>query len=166
MDPGAVLMKKATTQADTPAVQRYQKAIGSLMYIMLQTRPDIAFAVSTVSQFAQNPNSTHYNAVKRIFKYLAGSTDLGVTYGTTDQGLVGYTDADWGGCLNTRKSTGAYLFLLYGGPISWSSKRQQTVALSSTESEYMAETQATKEAIWLRHFLSEIGLFDTEPVVI
>lgn len=136
------------------------------MYIMLQTRPDIAFAVSTVSQFAQNPNTSHYNAVKRIFRYLAGSTDLGVTYGTTDQGLIGYTDADWCGCRDTRKSTGAYLFLLYGGPISWCSKRQQTVALSSTEAEYMAETQATKEAIWLRCFLTEIGVFHDDVVVI
>lgn len=166
MDSGAVLMKEATTQADTPTIRRYQKAIGSLMYIMLQTRPDIAFAVSTVSQFAQNPNTSHYNAVKRIFRYLAGSTDLGVTYGTTDQGLIGYTDADWGGCRDTRKSTGAYLFLLYGGPISWCSKRQQTVALSSTEAEYMAETQATKEAIWLRCFLTEIGVFHDDVVVI
>jgi len=86
----------------------------------------------TVSQFGQNHNASHCNAVKRIFKYLAGTTELGVTYGTTDVGLIGYTDADWGGCRDTRKSTGANLFLLYGGPISWCSKRQQTVALSST----------------------------------
>jgi hypothetical protein len=80
--------------------------------------------------------------------------------------LSGYTDADWGGCHDTRKSTGAYLFLLYGGPISWCSKHQQSVALSLTEAEYMAETQATKEAIWLRRFLSEIGYFHDDDVVV
>jgi len=94
MDSDAVLMKESATQADITVIRRYQKAVGSLMYIMLQTRPDITFAVSVVSQFAQNPNTSHYNAVKRIFKYLAGTTDLGVTYGTTDVGLIDYTDAD------------------------------------------------------------------------
>jgi len=133
---------------------------------MLQTRPDITFAVSIVSQFAQNPNTSHYNAIKRIFKYLADTTDIGVTYGTTDVNLISYTDADWGGCHDTRKSTGAYLFLLYGGPISWCSKCQQSVALSLTEAEYMAETQATKEAIWLRRFLGEIDYFYDNNVVV
>ena len=136
------------------------------MYIMLQTHSDIIFVIFTVSQFAQNFNMSHYNAVKRIFKYLVGTMNLSVTYGTTDVNLIGYTDADWGGCRDTRKSTGAYLFLLYGGPISWCSKRQQSVALSLTEAEYMAETQATKEAIWLRRFLSEIGYFHDDNVVV
>ncbi len=136
------------------------------MYIMLQTRSDITFAVSTVSQFAQNSNTSHYNAVKWIFKYLADIMNLSVIYDITDNDLIDYINADWGGCHNTRKFTEAYLFLLYEGLISWCSKCQQFIALFSTEAEYMAKMQAMKEAIWLRRFLSEIGYFYDNNVVI
>jgi len=166
MNSNAVLMKESITQADITVIWRYQKAVRLLMYIMLQTHSDITFAVFTVSQFAQNPNTSHYNAVKQIFKYLAGTMDLSVIYGITDNDLISYTDADWGGCHNIRKFTEAYLFLLYEGLISWCSKCQQSVTLFLTEAEYMAEMQAMKKAIWLRHFLSEIGYFHDNNVVI
>jgi len=136
------------------------------MYIMLQTRSDITFAVSTVSQFAQNSNTSHYNVVKWIFKYLTDIMNLSVIYDITDNDLIDYINADWGGCHNTRKFTEAYLFLLYEGLISWCSKCQQFIALFSTEAEYMAKMQAMKEAIWLRRFLSEIGYFHDNNVVI
>ena len=129
------------------------------MYIMLQTCSDITFTVSTVSQFTQNPNTSHYNTVKQIFKYLADTMNLSVIYSITDNDLISYINADWGGCHNIRKFTEAYLFLLYEGLISWCSKHQQFVALFLSEAEYMTETQATKKAIWLRCFLSEIGYF-------
>ncbi len=166
MNSDAVFMKKSTTQADITVIWQYQKAVRSLMYIMLQTHSDIIFVIFTVSQFAQNFNMSHYNAVKRIFKYLAGTMNLSVIYDITDNGLIDYTDADWSGCHNIRKFTEAYLFLLYEGFISWCFKRQQFVALSLTEAKYMAETQAMKEAIWLRRFLSEIGYFHDNNVVI
>ncbi len=166
MNSDAVLMKKSITQADITVIWQYQKAVRSLMYIMLQTHSDITFTVSTVSQFAQNPNMSHYNAVKRIFKYLTDTMNLNVTYNITDNNLIDYTDADWGGCHNIRKFTEAYLFLLYEGLISWCSKCQQSVALFLTEAEYMTETQAMKEAIWPRCFLSEIGYFHDDNVVI
>ncbi len=166
MNSDAVLMKKSITQADITVIWRYQKAVKSLMYIMLQTRSDITFTVSTVSQFAQNFNTSHYNAVKRIFKYLTGTMNLSVIYDITDDDLIDYTDADWDSCHNIRKFTEAYLFLLYEGFISWCFKCQQFVALSLTKAEYMTETQAMKKAIWLRRFLSEIDYFHDNNVVV
>jgi len=166
MNSDAVLMKKSITQADITVIWRYQKAVRSLMYIMLQTHSDITFIIFTVSQFAQNPNTSHYNAVKWIFKYLTDTMNLSVIYDITDDSLIDYTNADWGGCHNIRKFTEAYLFLLYEGLISWCSKCQQFVALFLTEAEYMVETQAIKKAIWLRCFLSEIGYFHDNNVVI
>ena len=134
---------------------KYQSAVGSLMYAMLGTRPNIAYAVSKVSQFSMNPNSTHWIAVKRIFRYLAGTPNRGLYYGVTGT-ATGFTDADWGGS-DDRKSIGGYTFLLNGSTISWNSKKQSTVALSSTEAEYMALTQAVKESIWLQVLLSDLG---------
>jgi len=126
----------------------------------------IIFAVSTVSQFAQNFNTSHYNAVKWIFKYLADTINLSVIYDITDDDLIDYTDADWGGCHNIKKFTEAYLFLLYEDFISWCSKCQQFIILFLIKAEYMTETQAMKKVIWLRHFLSEIDYFHDNNVVI
>ncbi len=136
------------------------------MYIMLQTHSDIIFAVFTVSQFAQNSNMSHYNAVKQIFKYLISTMDLSVIYDITDNNLISYINADWGDCHNIRKFTEAYLFLLYEGFISWCFKCQQFIALFLTEAEYMAEMQAMKKAVWLRCFLSEIDYFCDNNVII
>ncbi|KAF6517721.1 hypothetical protein HZS61_003282 [Fusarium oxysporum f. sp. conglutinans] len=134
----------------------YAKAIGSLMYLMLGTRPDIAFAVSLCSRHLANPTNEHQTAVKRIFRYLKGSQNLELVYQGGLQPLLGYTDSDWAGDLETRRSTSGYVFNLGTGAISWSSKRQRTVALSSCEAEYMGQTAATKEAVWLRALLQEL----------
>ncbi len=136
------------------------------MYIMLQTHSDITFTVFTVSQFAQNPNTSHYNTVKQIFKYLVNTMNLDVIYDIIDDGLISYTDADWGGCHNIRKFTEAYLFLLYEGLISWCSKCQQSVALFLMKVKYMVKMQAMKEAIWLRCFLNEIDYFHDNNVIV
>jgi len=150
-------------QAESVDKGVYQAAVGSLMYAMTCTRPDIAYAVSTVSQFASDPSTDHWIAVKRIFRYLKKTKSLGLVFkgisedyeGTNSFLPVGYSDADWAGGYD-RKSVGAFIFLLNGTAISWSSKKQDTVALSSTESEYMALTKAGKEAIWLRKLLHRI----------
>ena len=140
----------------TPDVKlRYQSAIGSLMYAMLGTRPDIAYAVSQVSQYSTNPSPTHFTGMKRIFRYLAGSVDRGLLYSMSGIG-EGFTDADWGSG-EDRRSIGGYTFILNGAAISWHSKKQSTVALSSTEAEYMALTQAVKEALWLQAILRDLG---------
>ena len=143
-------------QAEQKHKARYQSAVGSLMYAMLGTRPDLAFAVSVVSRYAHNPTLKHWGAVKRIFSYLKGTVHLQLTFQGTLSDLVGYTDSDWAGCTATRRSTSGYVFNVGSAAISWSSKRQATVALSTCEAEYIGQTQATKEAIWLRSLLTSL----------
>ena len=159
VDPAVHLAKTETEFLATPANednrQRYQSAVGSLMYAMLGTRPDIAYAVGIVSQHCTNPNGHHWTAVKRIFRYLAGMRGLGILYGGGARS-EGFCDSDWGGS-SDRRSTSGYVFMFNGGAISWASRKQPTVALSSTEAEYIALTQATKEVLWLRSLFYEIG---------
>ena len=119
-------------------------------------RPDIAFAISVVIRHASNPDSLHWQAVKRIFRYLKGSLKLQLTFRGPLQVLSGYSDADWAGDHDTRRSTSGFVFNIGSGAISWSAKRQPTVALSSCEAEYMGQTQATKEAIWLKSLLAQL----------
>jgi hypothetical protein len=133
----------------------YREAVGALNWASMATRPDIAFAVGTVARFAANPGIAHWDAVKRIYRYLAGTRDLWLTYGETKRVLEGYADAD-GSMTEDRRAITGYAFLIDGGAVSWSSKRQEIVSLSTTESEYVAATHGMKEAIWLRSLLSEV----------
>jgi hypothetical protein len=126
------------------------------MYAMTQTRPDIAFAVSLLSRFAHNPSQTHIKAAKRVIRYLKTTRTIGITYEGSKHGFYGYSDADWGGNIDTRQSTSGYVFFLFGGAISWRTTRQRVVALSSTESEYYGLTNAAREAKWLRSLLTEL----------
>ncbi len=116
----------------------YKAAVGSLMYAMVGTRPDLAFPVSMVSQFMSGAGPSHWMAVKRIMGYLKGTLDLKLCLGGKDVSLKGYCDADWGGDANERRSTTGYVFFVGVGAISWNCKRQPTIALSTTEAEYMA----------------------------
>ena len=143
----------------------YSRAIGSLMYAMLGTRVDTAFSVSVLSRYLTNPGPTHIKAVKRMMRYLKGTSHMELAFRGTLRPFVGYTDADWAGDLQTRRSTSGFLFNIGSGAISWSSKRQPTVSLSTCEAEYVAQTQATKEAIWLRSLLSQL-LDENEPSAI
>ena len=161
MDSKTVYTVNAEGQADEATVKDYQGMVGSLLYLAVYSRPDILYAVVKLSQFSTNPSLIHLAAVKRIFRYLRSCPDLGITY-SRDGGeqLVGYTDANWGGgnvAEDGRRSTSAYIFTLGGGPISWSSKRQHTVATSSCEAEYIGQCNAAKEAVWLRLLLREVG---------
>jgi hypothetical protein len=133
----------------------YHEAVGSLMYAALGSRPDIAFAVQTVSRFSKNPGPVHWEAVKRIFRYLKGSMEWWLTFGRSRMDLTGFMDAD-GSMAEDRHAISGYAFLIHGGAVSWSAKRQEIVALSTTEAEYVAITHAAKEAIWLRSFISQI----------
>jgi reverse transcriptase-like protein len=133
----------------------YREAVGSLMYAAMGTRPDIAFATSTVAQFSENPGWAHWEAVKQIFRYLMGTKTLELTYGGEERGLVGYVDAD-GASQEHRRAISGYVFMVDGGAVSWSSKKQELVTLSTAEAEYVAQTHAAKEAIWLRRLLTEI----------
>ena len=136
----------------------YASAVGSLMYAMVCTRPDIAHAVGLVSRFMSNPGKEHWCAVKWILRYLKGTTDVGLLFGKgSSLSVRGYVDADFAGDIDNRRSTTGYVFTLAGGPVSWKSTLQATVALSTTEAEYMAATEAAKEALWLKGLIKELG---------
>lgn len=137
----------------------FREAVGSLMFLAMVSRPDIMFSVNVVSRYLNCYNNTHWQAVKRIFRYLRGTADLGITYkgGESELKLEGYSDADYASDLATRRSTTGYTFILAGGPVSWTSRRQKLVTLSTTEAEYVAAAAAAKEAIWLRKLLSDLG---------
>lgn len=138
----------------------YREAIGSLLFAARISRPDIEYAVNYLSQFLEYNDQEHWKAVKRIFRYLKQTIDYGIIFGKSGSinELAGFTDADYAGCLQTRKSRSGYIFLLNGAPISWSSQRQNCVSLSTTEAEYVALANGTKEAIWLRRLLNELGI--------
>ena len=142
----------------THIIKWYQSAIGSLMWPAVHTRPDISYSVGVLSRYCANPGPIHCNLVYQIFRYLAGTLELGINFrsDSADE-LVGYTDSGWAGLKDGRRSTGGYTFLLSGGPVSHQSKQQATVALSPTEAEYMAITQAGKAALWIARFLATLG---------
>ncbi|UYV79406.1 hypothetical protein LAZ67_17002496, partial [Cordylochernes scorpioides] len=146
----------------------YRQTIGSLLYLMTGTRHDIAYAVSRVSQFMNNPGPSHWTAVKKIFGYLKATKNIGICFGGSSctTSLIGFSDADFAGDLDTRKSTTGFVFMLNNGPISWCSQKQNCVSLSTTESEYIAASKAKKEAIWLRQFLGELHQEQVKPTTI
>ena len=158
MEPGKKFQKLSETE--TPVeVKLYQQMIGSLTYVATATRPDIAAAVNILSKYMANPGKEHMEGVKRILRYIRGTIDYGLCYNAQDNSciLVGYSDADWAGDIDTRHSTSGYVFQIYNNTISWCSKKQKTVAKSTTEAEYVALSFATQEAIWLRCLLKNIG---------
>src|ERR1700678_272432 len=130
----------------------YHEAVGSLMYASLGTRPDISFAVQTVSRFSLKPGTAHWEAVKRIFRYLKGTRDLWLSYGDKVRELEEYADAD-GSMAEDRKAISGYAFLI---TVSWSAKRQEIISLSTMESKYVAAVYAAKEALWLRSLISQL----------
>jgi hypothetical protein len=113
------------------------------MYASLGTRPDISYAVTTVSRFSSNPGQAHWDAVRRIYRYVLGTTTLKLTYGGVESALTGYADAD-GSMGKDRRAVSGYAFLIDGGAVLWSSKRQDIILLSTTESEYVAATHTAK----------------------
>ena len=111
------LQEELVDKAKPEVIREYQSMVGSLMYPMIQTRPDICYTITILSRYNHNPNAKHIAAVKRVIRYLKGTMDHGITYGT-DSALTGYTDADWASNIETRRSLGTYVFLLYGGAVS------------------------------------------------
>ena len=135
----------------------YREAVGSLLYLSQITRPDITFSVNLVSRYIEDPKEQHWTAVKRIFKYLKGTINFGLIFSSRQKLMLkGYSDADYAGDLDTRRSTSGSVFTLGSGSIAWSSRRQQCVSLSTTESEYIALSQAVQELTWLKLFLGEL----------
>ena len=134
----------------------YREAIGSLMYLMIGSRPDIAYAVGKLARFCENPKMKHWIAVKRVLRYVKGTSKMGLCYnGLNPEKVVGYTDSDWAGDVSDRKSTSAYVFMMAGAAVTWNSTKQTIIATSSCEAEYVAMSATSKEAIWLTRLLKD-----------
>ncbi len=163
-DPGEKLTKD--DDSEPFSTELYQSAVGCLLFLSTWTRPDIAYAVGNVARFCSKPTKRHWVAVKRIMRYLCGTVNYGLCYdrGNQDE-CTGYSDADWGGDIDTRKSTSGYVYKLAGAAISWKSKKQASVAISTAEAEYMALASATQEGVWLQKILEDFGE-PTVPIVI
>jgi hypothetical protein len=154
---GEHLTKVSAPEVD---VKSYQSAGGVLMYSMLGTRPDLAFTVGSLGRHSAKPGIEHQHALERTLRYLRGTSDCGLVFqrgSARGTKLLGYVDADWASDVNDRKSTSGFVFMLGGASISWGSKKQTSVALSSTEAEYIVAAHVAKEAKWLRSLLTELG---------
>ena len=140
--------------------------IGGLQYLT-HTRPDIANAVGIVARFQVDPKETHLIAVKRIFRYLKGTIDFGLWYDkNSDFILKSFTNVDWAGCVEDRKSTNGGAFFLGNRLVSWLSKKQDCIAQSTAESEYVATANNCTQVIWMKQMLKDIGVLLEEPIVI
>lgn len=154
---------------DSEVKVHYQRLVGSLLYLSLCTCPDIAFTTMSLGQFNANPTRAHLLAAKGVLRYLVGTADYALEYNFLQTpvgppmrlllpGDCGMSDADWASDEVTRRSVSGYAFFLYSSLVSWSAVKQRTIALSSTEAEYMALTHAMKEAIWIRLLVTSLGL--------
>ena len=136
----------------------YQSAVGSLMYSMFGTRPDLAYAIGMVCRFMSNPIKIHWQAVKWILRYVRGTAKMKLSFRKEGQFIVrGYCDADYGADLDKRRSITGMVFTVGGNVVSWRSSLQKYIALSTTEAEWIALGEASKEAMWLRGFINEMG---------
>ena len=148
-------------ESDIKVSRGYATMIGSLMYLALGTRPDICYAVNKLAQYTANPKPIHWTAVKRVFRYLKGTRDHYLAYGGSQDLLTEdlniFTDADWANDPD-RKSVSGYVIMLAGGAISWASKKQATVALSTAEAEYIAAAYCAKQVLWQRHLFEELSI--------
>jgi hypothetical protein len=157
----ADIRKVKVPDSDLVDPSLYRQLIGSLMYLV-NTRPDICFAVNTLSQFQVEPRQEHWIAAKHVLRYIRGTINYGLRYtASSDIQLHGFTDSDWAGSAEDRKSTSGMCFSLGSAMISWSSRKQKSVTLSTAEAEYMAACEACTEAVWLRKLIS--NLFDQTP---
>jgi hypothetical protein len=156
VEPGTKLIKKQRPSNEELRLP-YRELLGSLTYLSTTTRHDISFAVSHLGQFNNCYGEEHWTAAKRVLRYLKGTVDLGLVYEPDFEPLTGFVDVDWGSCTEDWRSFNGYIFLLNGGPVSWDSRKQRTVALSTTEAEYMALSEGVKEAIYLQRLLQELG---------
>jgi KUP system potassium uptake protein len=154
---------------DRAAQSEYRTRLGELMYLAIGTRPDIAYTVGQLSRFVSNPTKKHAGVLHRLSRYILGTLERGITYKRNTTGLepivrlAGASDSDWAGDLDTRHSTTGFTFNMQGGAVSWMSRRQSIIALSSAEAEYIAACEATMESQGLANVLRE--LIRKEPAV-
>nr|XP_040567939.1 secreted RxLR effector protein 161-like [Lepeophtheirus salmonis] len=169
METPVALETKLTKVVDEEIVKliEYRSIVGSLINLSTRTRPDLAFAVGELARYCDAPGSEHWVALKIILRYLKNTKNLGLCYRKSNKGeLVGFSDSDWAGDHDDRKSTSGYIFLYNEGPISWKSQKQRSVALSTVKAEYMALSAASQECIWIRNLLCNIERSCDSPTVI
>jgi len=165
MEPGLRLSHTQSPQnAQEANIMRqtpYLSAVGALMYLATTTRPDIAYTVGVLARFNSNPGWTHWLAVKHLLRYIKGTLDYAITYSpdpSQPETFITFSDADHGGCKDTGQSTGGYVVKMGTGAVSWSSKLQNVIALSTTEAEYMAAVQAGKGIKWMCNLMHELSI--------
>ncbi|XP_075486223.1 secreted RxLR effector protein 161-like [Primulina tabacum] len=135
----------------------YRSIFGSLLYLS-STRPDIMFSASLLSRFMQTPSKIHFGVAKRVLRYIKGTTDFGLWFSKLESGnLQGFSDSDWAGSIDDSKSTSGYCFSFGSGVFSWNSKKQEMVAQSSAEAEYISAANAANQTVWLRKVLTDLG---------
>ena len=172
MDANQRLFRGSRLDEEKERVDRlpYQKLVGSLIYAMVNTRPDLAYVTGALSQHLQEPRVSHWKAAQRVLRYIQPTQDLQLTFqagaGAEEGQLTGFCDADWAGDEDSRLSTSGYFFTVAGGAVVWASKKQHSVALSSVESEYVAASLCAAEGTWLSGLAAEIGFKDVKPLSI
>ena len=141
----------------------YSSLVGSFMYAQVCTHPDIAFVVGMLGRYLSNPRSQHWKAAKKVLRYLQGTKDLMLTYWRTNiLDVVRFCDADFVGCIDDKKSTTGYIFMMAGGAISWKSVKQTLTASSTMKAKYVACYEACCHAIWMQNFISALGVVDSQ----
>lgn len=159
LEVGHALNKAETLDGEMVDNIPYAEAIGSLLYCAMATRPDIAYALSVLSKYTSQPRAQHWQGVKRALRYLRQTSDFGIVFQQTEKPkLVCFSDADWAGDHQNRRSTSGLASFLNTGPISFRAQQQPVVALSTTEAEYIAATLAVKDLIWIQRFIEELKL--------
>jgi hypothetical protein len=168
------ILSHESTPLDSDTTHLYRQMVGSLMYASCSTRPDITYATNTAARHMQEPTQQDLQGAQRIFRYLVQAPRHGLTYtvpphmhqGGENYTITAYSDADWAGDKIDRKSTTGYCTFINNNLMSWQSKKQPTVALSTTEAEYMALVEVTKEVLWIKMMLEELGKQVTTPITI
>ena len=163
MDPKLQFVKDMGQPVEQP--ERYRKLVGALLHLTNCTRPDVSFAVNVLARYNQDPREAHGTAAIDLLRYVMGSSSLALTYGTGEGGVV-YHDADFASSIDDRRSTSGYCVLLNGAAVSWASKKQPTVALSTMESEYQSAALCAREVMWLRYLWPTLGRKIEGPTVI
>jgi hypothetical protein len=158
---------KTESERQQMANKPYRPILGSVMWGQLATHPDLSFLVSLLSCFQANPRIEHWKVLMHVVGYVKNTVDYGLTYlRDRDISSTAFADADYGGCRDTHRSTSGYVFIMSGGPVTWSSKRQATVALSTIEAKYVAISRCGQQMVWMQSWLDKVTIEHTKPGVL
>jgi hypothetical protein len=167
MEAGTLMLAKDRPTTPDPVLRRkFQECVGTLQYLATWTRPDLQFCTNELSKHLSNPGTPHWNAAKRVLRYLKGTSSLGLTYTRNlpnSNRLTAYADADWATCTETRRSVSGYVTILNGAAVSWKSKKQGAVATSTSEAEFVSASKAADEIVWARRILAALNIPQTSP---